>query len=172
MGGLRKKLFLFFFVYFLLFCSLILAVINMDRDRISQNSDVNEFSNVFKVENEVYEKRIEGQKRDQEKSNGWKPSKQFVMTAVILASILDIIIILLWARYENKKRNRVGTFVKKPKLTDKVWFWNVMAMGFVQPRNGRIKINWRNLIIFILTMYVIKKWFFTYVWKEDLSFLY
>ncbi|WP_417898838.1 hypothetical protein ABN702_22675 [Bacillus haimaensis] len=81
----------------------------------------------------------------------WDIPDHIAATAMVLASILDIVIILLWARNENKKREaeEAGIIPIKKRWTDSKWFCSIIAMGVVQPREGRIRINWRNMLLAI-----------------------
>lgn len=172
MGASKKKIALFFFIYVLLFCSLLLAVKSLDVEGIKEESDVSKFSNEFKAELVTYEKKQEVQKQQELESEGWKPSKQFVMTAVIAGSIADIIIVLLWARHVNKKKQNREEGTQNQKIIHQKWFWNIVSMGIVQPKNGKIRIIWRNMIIFIVTMYILKTWFFNHVWKNENAMIF
>jgi hypothetical protein len=149
-----KKLIGFFVVYFLLMASLIGGVIYGKQQPKENNKAVVEVGKSFKEELQGYEKKKE--LREAEISDRWRPSNRFVMIALTASSVLDIIIVLLWARHENKKREG-GTGYDKPRLTDRKWFWNIVVMGIVQPKNNRIKVNWRNLILFMIAMYILKK---------------
>ncbi len=172
MESSKKKIALFFLIYVLLFCSLLLAVKSLDVEGIKEDSDVSKFSNEFKSELAAYEKKQEILKQQELESEGWKPSKQFAMTAVIAASIADIIIVLLWARHVNKKRQNIDEGTQKQKIINQKWFWNIVSMGIVQPRDGKISIIWRNVIIFIVTMYILKSWLFNHVWKNENSMVF
>jgi hypothetical protein len=80
-----------------------------------------------------------------------------VLTAISLSSVLDILIIVIWARHENKKRERDGKgSSSRFKWTEKKWFWSIIAFGITQPNNGRLSINWKNLIIFMVLMSIFK----------------
>ncbi|MCA1320446.1 hypothetical protein LC085_11045 [Bacillus tianshenii] len=103
---------------------------------------------------ETFQVKIEETKKiQQEKVANSKPlwdiPNHIAATAMILASILDIVIILLWARNENKKREaqEAGVIPIKKRWTDSKWFWNIIAMGVVQPKDGRIRIIWRNMLL-------------------------
>lgn len=172
MGTSNKKIALFFLIYVLLFCSLLLAVKSLDVEGIKEESDVREFSNEFKNELATYEKKQEVQEQQNLESEGWKPSKQFAMAAVIAGSIADIIIVLLWARHVNMKRKNIEEGIQKQKIINQKWFWNIVSMGIVQPKNGKIRIIWRNMIIFIITMYILKTWLFNHVWKNENAMIF
>lgn len=161
-----KKKVAFFLLYFVLMASLIFAAVSVP---INSNENVPsvkpELSNSFKEEMRIHEEKV--RQKEIENAGKWEPSKQFVITAIVLASISDIVIILLWARHENKKRE--GSVQTRNRLTDSKWFWNIVAMGIVQPKNNRIVINWKNLIIFVIVMYLLKKVLFEKWWSEDSS---
>ncbi|NLP50071.1 hypothetical protein [Bacillus sp. RO1] len=101
------------------------------------------------------------EKKNEEKAKKeplWDVPNHIAATLLIMASILDIVIILLWARNENRKREaeEAGIIPMKKRWTDSKWFWNIIAIGVVQPKNGRIVVNWRNLIAAGILLTVLK----------------
>ena len=44
----------------------------------------------------------------------------------------------------------------KKRWTDSKWFWHIIALGIVQPKNGRIVVNWRNLLAAFVLLTVLK----------------
>jgi hypothetical protein len=147
----------FFILYLLLMASIVYGVMNSNittgekRESSSSSQKVEEF---FSEEIKLYEKS-KGI-REEEESDKWRPSNRFVMIALTLSSILDIIIVLLWARHENMKREEHPE-PAKPRLTDQKWFWKIVAMGIVQPKNNKLVMNWRNLVLIVTAMYLMKK---------------
>lgn len=158
-----KNLTLLFFVgYLLLMASLIYFAIHYkkdaDLDKIThkQNEVAATFSEEFKAhEEKVKQKKIE-------EANKWKPSKSFIVTAISISSVLDIVVILLWVWHENKKQKGDATSSRK-KWTNQKWFWNVVALGIIQPKNNRMVINWKNLLLFLIVMYFLKTLLFKYL---------
>jgi hypothetical protein len=149
-----KIMTLYFFAgYAFLMISLIYFALNVDLKKVEQAND-HKISETFSKE--IHKAAEKSAQRAAKNEGKWQPSNQFIMTAMIVASILDIIIILLWARYENKKRE--GGVVNPRRITNQKWFWNLIALGIVQPRDGRIVLNWKNLIGVILFMIIIKFW--------------
>lgn len=124
------------------------------RQEAAYKSSTIEIQESFKKEMNVYETRKV--KREAELSERWRPSDRFVIIALTASSILDIVIVLLWARHENRKREGKPQTVK-PRLTDHKWFWNIVTMGIVQPKNNKLVISWRNLVLVIIAMYFVKK---------------
>jgi competence protein ComGC len=152
-----KKAAGFFILYFLLMVSIIAGVTTSNSAKQKKevhSHSVLDIGESFKKEMSVYE--IRKAQREAELSDRWRPSEWFVIIALTASSILDIVIVLLWARHENRKREGKPQTVK-PRLTDRRWFWNIMAMGIDQPKNNKLVINWRNLVLVIIAMYFVKK---------------
>lgn len=148
----------FFLFYFLLMSSIIFGVISSNgpkKELDESKSSIQKFEDTFTTELRVYENKIE--KRNATKSDRWRPSDRFVIIALTLSSILDIVIVLVWARYENRKREGQTDARAKPSLTDRKWFWNIVAMGIIQPKNNKLVLDWRNLIFVVIAMYLMKK---------------
>jgi hypothetical protein len=119
----------------------------------SATTKTSEVSHTFSKEFKIYEeKKLQ---KELESKGKWKPSKSFLIISISIASVLDIVIIVLWAKHENKKRESKDSRDQR-RWTDKKWFWNIVAMGIVQPKNNRIVMNWRNFILFLLSMYLLK----------------
>ncbi|MFD2444691.1 hypothetical protein ACFSO7_12015 [Bacillus sp. CGMCC 1.16607] len=146
----------FFVLYVILIVSLIFFALSYQGNKSESITEVkekkSEVSTTFQKELDSYEeKKLE---KEKEREGKWRPSKRFMIIAISAASVLDVVIIILWARHENKKReNKPST---KKTWTDKKWFWNIVAFGIVQPKNNRIVMNWKNFIIFIICMYLLK----------------
>lgn len=149
-----KKASIYFFAgYAFLMISLIYFALNVNLDEVEQANDY-EVSDTFSEE--LKRAEAKSAQRAAKIEGKWQPSNQFIMIAMISASILDIVIILLWAHYENKKKQ--GGVDNPRRITNKKWFWNFIALGIVQPKDGRIVLNWKNLIGFILLMILLKFW--------------
>jgi hypothetical protein len=163
----RKKIIGFFSLYAILMVSLIMSImlsIDNSKSKSKTIEKTQKISAAFQEEVNKHEVQRKQRIEERKNSNHWQPSKEFAMIAVVSASILDIIIILLWARHENRKRE-VRKDVDR-KWTDRKWFWNIIAMGIVQPKNNRIVLNWRNLFLFIIIMYILKTFLFNHIWEE------
>jgi hypothetical protein len=167
MDNSRKKIIGFFSLYVILMISLVLSVmLSIDNSKSKTIEKPQKISATFQEELNKHEVQRKQKIGESKNSNHWKPSKEFAMIAVVSASILDIFIILLWARHENRKREeRLDVTVRK--WTDRKWFWNIIAMGIVQPKNNRIVLNWRNLVLFIIIMYILKTFLFNHIWEEE-----
>ncbi|MFE7060682.1 hypothetical protein ACFVAD_00855 [Sutcliffiella sp. NPDC057660] len=136
---------------------IILAVIYFaSTTNITIEGNTEKFTDTFQVNIEET-KKIQKEKAATRKPL-WDIPNHIAATAMILASILDIVIILLWARNENKKREaeEAGIIPVKKRWTDSTWFWNIIAMGVVQPKEGRIRIKWRNMILAIALLTGVK----------------
>ncbi|WP_244671245.1 MULTISPECIES: hypothetical protein [Bacillaceae] len=91
------------------------------------------------------------------KENGSHPT--FVITAISIGSCLDIIVVLLWARHENKKK-RDGQFSNPNRLTNKKWFWYLVSMGIVLHKDGKLTFSLKNFIVTIIFLVLLKLWLF------------
>ena len=145
----RKSIIIFFSAYALLLGSLIFFAAQY-RGGEKPKKQTNEISQVFNTEMKKYEE--EKVQKEIASADKWKPSNQFVITAISAASVLDVVIILIWAYFRNKQPDPN----RKSRWTDSKWFWNLIAMGIVQPINGRLKIKWRNLILVIGMLILLK----------------
>ncbi|QFT87988.1 hypothetical protein FIU87_04900 [Bacillus sp. THAF10] len=148
----RKFLFYFFGGYLILMLALIFFSSSTD---LTGKGSKEEFTKSFQ------ESLAHTEKRNEEKAKKeplWDVPNHIAAPILILASILDIAIILLWARNENRKREaqEAGNIQIKKRWSDHKWFWNVIAMGVVQPKNGRIVIVWRNLIAALILLTALK----------------
>jgi hypothetical protein len=161
----KKQVIGFFLLYALLMFSIIFGVTaTPSKTKVDQPPVKSEVAKTFNEELVKYEEK---QKEKAIKEAGkWKPSKQFVATAMIIATVLDIVIILVWAYLQNKKRDSAAT-ESRQRLTDKKWFWNVVAMGIVQPKGRKLVVNWKNLVLFIVVMYFLKKIFIDALFNEQ-----
>lgn len=153
MKNLKKMIIYFFAGYAFLMISLIYFALHVDIQKIEE-ANKHEILDTFSEE--LKKAQDKSEQRAAENEGKWQPSNQFIMTAMIGASILDIVIILLWARYENKKR--AGGTVNPRRITNQKWFWNLIALGIVQPKDGRIVLNWKNFVGVILFMIFLKFW--------------
>ncbi|WP_419887476.1 hypothetical protein ACN6MT_18710 [Neobacillus niacini] len=142
MKKVNKKMALFFTTYFLLMVSMILAVTLVDFKPSKSSVEMPETT--FKQELEKHEKKIAA-KQEEKKKNRWTISRETVMIAVSIGAILDIIIAYIWVRRENRKYDGKESPNKKRWRNSKI-FWNIVAMGVIQPKGKRFVINWFNMI--------------------------
>ncbi|MBT2691125.1 hypothetical protein J7I93_23610 [Bacillus sp. ISL-47] len=150
-----KQIALFFIIYFALLCSLIFSAAAFKPS--FQKEQPAEISSAFSKEIQIQDEK---QKRKATENEGkWQPSKTFIITAISIGSVLDIIIAILWARHENKK-NQESQSYNPNKWTNKKWFWYLVSMGIVLPKNGKLTISWKNLFLTILFLVLLKFWFF------------
>jgi hypothetical protein len=165
----RRKVIGFFLVYAILMASLILGVTTVKKDKATKDTlepPKSEVSQTFQMEMKKYEEKK--QEKERKNADRWKPSKRFVATAIAIASVLDVVIILIWARFENKKRAGQSTAITaKRRWTDQKWFWNVVALGIVQPKNNKIVVNWLNFIVVIVVLYFLKQYIIDRLWGRD-----
>lgn len=141
----RNRVGWFFGLYILLFGSLILGVTFLDFSKEKPNKQQNQVRDIFNEELEKQEKKMQAKQERIKERNKFNVSKEFAMLAVSIAAILDIIIVVLWARHQNRKAgNQIQTSRKR--WTDSNWFWNIIAMGVIQRKENRYVINWVNTI--------------------------
>jgi hypothetical protein len=161
----NKQVIGFFLLYAFLMGSIIYGVTAAQTNNKAEHPPVkSEITQTFNEEMVKYEeKQKEKAIKDAEK---WQPSKKFVATAMIIATILDIVIILVWAYLQNKKADQSSASTKQ-RWIDKKWFWNVVAMGIVQPKDKKLVVNWKNLVLFIVVMYFLKKIFIDSLFNEQ-----
>lgn len=147
---------IFFLIYFCLMVSLVFFAMNYSQmNKQDTYKKTNEVSQAFSKELDRYEEEKKLKETNGE-SKRWKPSRSFVITAIGISSVLDIIIILLWAKHENKKRAGLNVRNRKRKWTNSPRFWKLISMGMLQMKNERIHIYWINTIIVAIVMILLK----------------
>ncbi|MGX6441722.1 hypothetical protein ACWM35_00630 [Neobacillus sp. K501] len=148
-----KHIIYFFGAYFLLMISLIFFAVSYDGAGKASNRS-NEVTSTFNKEMKLYEDRqVQKEFASADTKDRWKPSNPFIISALTLASVLDVVIILIWAKKRNKGTSQKYT---GKRLTDHKWFWNLIAMGIVQPEQGKMVLKWRNMLLFIILMAALK----------------
>lgn len=145
----KKGVALFFLFYVLLLTSIITAVV-LNPVKLNGIESLEVKDTTFAEELKKYEEKRQQEELLKEKEKGWEVSNEFAVTAITIGSILDVVIVLLWARSENRKREGVP-FPDKKRWRDSRMFWNIVAMGVVQPKDNKLKVNWINMIgVFLL----------------------
>lgn len=125
------------------------AIQNLKDTEVTQS-----FEEALKEDNERVEKR-----KAAEDPNKWKPSPAFVLTAISIGAIADIVIVIVWARHENKKREESNTIhVRKKRITDSNLFWWIIGLGIVQRKNNRLIIDWKYIVAYIVLGILLKVW--------------
>ncbi|WP_071394294.1 hypothetical protein [Bacillus tuaregi] len=156
----RNNLTLLFFTgYVFLLISLIAGVMFIDSPIKSESISTALVDSTFKEAIESYETKQEEKKKVQSEPR-WKPSNELVMTAVSIGAVLDIIIIVIWAKYQNRTQ-QASTSSKERKWLYSKLFWNIVALGVIQPKENKLVINWINMIavtifIHLLLYYILK----------------
>ncbi|AST90387.1 MULTISPECIES: hypothetical protein [Sutcliffiella] len=146
----NKVVTLFFSGYFLLLLSLILGVLFFQYERNEEET----INLSFSEELEKYEKEVEVREMELSNSRKWTVSKEFALTAVTIGAILDVVLVVLWAKYENKKKKSPAAFNKK-RWRDSKWFWYIFAFGVIQPKNHKLVINWANMVTLFFLMHLL-----------------
>ncbi|KAA9021071.1 hypothetical protein [Niallia endozanthoxylica] len=135
---------LFFTGYVLLMVSMIAGVTLVDLPNINEGNTVEKVNPTFEEALAAYEQQQAEKKAEQEERK-WKVSNEFVMIAVTIGAVLDVIIIVIWAKTQNRKLKEAKETNKRKWLYSKV-FWNIVALGVIQPKEKQLVINWYNLI--------------------------
>jgi hypothetical protein len=137
----NMKILLFFTTYLLLMVSMIAAVSLIDYK--ASKSKVEIPDTTFKQELEKHEKKVEA--RQEEMKNRWNITNEMVLIAVSIGALLDVIIVYIWVKRENRKMDGKEKSSKKRWRDSKI-FWNIVAMGVIQPKENKYVINWFNMI--------------------------
>ncbi|MBU8855695.1 hypothetical protein BGM24_27640 [Bacillus sp. FJAT-26377] len=120
-------------------------VVFVDFDKTKSPINYVDSSTTFKEELMKHEDKVEENKNKEPEQLLFNVSDEFAIIAVTTGAILDIVIAILWARKENQKLNGKEISSKKRWRDTKI-FWNIVAMGVVQPKNNKYSINWFNMI--------------------------
>lgn len=145
----------FFTIYVVLMASLISAVVFVDFDQLTSSIKQNSESDwTFQKERVMYERSAGDNRHQESKPLLFNVSDEAAIIAVTAGAILDIVIVILWARRENKKieRNEVP---RKKRWRDTKLFWNIVAMGVIQPKDGKYAVNWFNMIGVTILVHVL-----------------
>lgn len=137
---------MFFIIYIALLGSLIFAAVSFTPT--FQQEQPSEISSAFIQKHNQEKKAAENEGK-------WQPSNTFVITAISIGSCLDIIVVLLWARHENKKTKQ-GEFPNPDRLTNKKWFWYLVSMGIVLPKDGKLIFSLKNFILTVIFLVLLK----------------
>ncbi|QOR68101.1 hypothetical protein IM538_08325 [Cytobacillus suaedae] len=132
---------------------------NTPEGTLTNEAKQNEVKQAFSEALKADEERIE-KKKESEDPDKWTPSPGFVLTAVSIGAIADIVIVILWARHENRKREiEDGTnLTRKKRLTDSNLFWWVIGLGIVRKRNDKLIVDWKYVLAYIILGLLLKVW--------------
>lgn len=144
----------FFTGYFLLMISLICIVLFVNSDKTTSPIKNIESNTTFKEELMKHEPKVEENKNKEPKQLLFNVSQEFVIIAVTVGAILDIIIVIIWARKENQKLERKEIPSKKRWRDTKI-FWNIVTFGMIQLKNNKYSINWLNMIGVTILLHVL-----------------
>ncbi|MCM3596107.1 hypothetical protein M4D55_10005 [Metabacillus idriensis] len=142
-----KKTLAFFMIYLALLGWMIFMAVHFTSVKDNKDSTLQ-----FTEELKKYEEK---EKLKEKKTLLFEVSNETAILAVTAGSIADIVIVLLWARRENLKNETNGITAEKSRWRDKKWFWNIVAMGVVQPKNNRIVVNWKNMILMVIIIHIL-----------------
>ena len=144
----------FFTGYVLLMVSLISTAVFVDFDKTTLPIKYIDSNTTFKEELMKHERKVEETKNKEPKQLLFNVSDEFAIIAVTGGAILDIVIVILWARKENQ-RLEGKEIPSKKRWRDTKIFWNIVAMGVVQPKNNKYSINWFNMIGVTILLHVL-----------------
>lgn len=144
----------FFTGYVLMMVSLISTVAFVDFDKTTSPIKISESNTTFKDELIKHERKVEEKKNKEPKQILFTVSDEFAIIAVSIGAILDIVIVILWARKENQKLEG-REITSKRRWRDTKIFWNIVAMGVVQPTNNKYSINRINMISVSILLHVL-----------------
>ena len=156
MGQSTKMTIGFFVGYFLLMMSLIgfAVFINSNNTPTTLPLQNTEPTTTFQEDLTKEELLEEENKNEEQKKSSSKVSEKFLIIAVSIAAVLDIIIVVLWARKENKKLSGKENSDKKRWRDTKI-FWKIVTMGMIQLKNNKYSINWLNVIVITILLHVL-----------------
>ncbi|MDF2856254.1 MAG: hypothetical protein K0Q87_2105 [Neobacillus sp.] len=156
-----KKTLLFFLGYAVLMVSLIFSGIYFSNANLSSTNpiiqqnksdtekSIKDFKEAFKTSETVVKKPI--------KEDKWKPSSTFLIIAISIASVIDLVIILLFVKYENRKKELAKQgIIQKNRITDSNWFWWVIGLGVLKKTENQLKVNWKLFISYSLLLLGVK----------------
>lgn len=151
-----KKGFLFANIYVTVMISLIFSGIFVSKQDIDIDIDIPKPYQIEKVEQEVVVEEAKPIETNEE-SERWEPSKPFLIAAISIASVLDLLIILLWVKYDKKKRMLAEQgIVQKKSITDSKWFLWVVGLGILKKENDRLVVNWKLFISYFIILIAVK----------------
>jgi hypothetical protein len=156
-----NKTLLFFLGYAVLMVSLIFSGIYFSKlnlsttspgiqpNNVDQEKSISVFKEAFKTSETVENTPI--------KEDNWKPSSTFVLIAISIASVIDLVIVLLCVKYENRKKEleKLG-IIQKNRITDSNWFWWVIGLGVLKKTENQLKVNWKLFITYSLFLLGVK----------------
>ena len=146
----KKKTAVFFALYAGLMAWLILMAVNFTTVKEQKTDFAGEFAEQVKVQEA---KREEEKKR--EDMPLWEVSDRTAIIAVTAGAIADILVVLWWARRENRRMDEKQDVPAKKRWRDSKWFWYIAAMGVIQPSGSRYIINWKNMIASAVLIHVL-----------------
>lgn len=117
-------------------------------EKLTRQNEVKQaFDEALKAEEERIEKKKESEDPDK-----WTPSPGFVLTAISIGAVADIVIVIWWARHENRKRElEAGTnLARKRRLTDSSLFWWVIGLGIVRKKNEKLIVDWKYVVAYLI----------------------
>ncbi|WP_077617101.1 hypothetical protein [Bacillus sinesaloumensis] len=127
---------------------------------IDNNKEKSEFTQSFKEALREDKERTEKKKLEENNNNRWNPSPTFILVAVSVGAVADIVIVILWARHENRKNQDMGleSRQRKKRITDSTIFWWIIGLGVVQKRHEKLVVDWRYVIAYIVIGFALKFW--------------
>ncbi|KAA0544638.1 hypothetical protein FZW96_19715 [Bacillus sp. BGMRC 2118] len=135
------------------------ATFDVPKDPMIEKAKQSEVSASFEEALKKDEERVR-EIRETKDPNKWEPSPTFVITAVSLGAIADIIIVILWARHENRKRALEAdqNTKRKKSITDSNLFWWIIGMGIVRRKHEKLIVDWKYVALYIILGILLKVW--------------
>lgn len=144
----------FFMGYVVLLVSFVSVIALVDFNNVTSPVKQSESNTTFTEELMKHERKVEEDKNKEPKELLFNVSDEFAIIAVTAGAILDIVIAILWARKENQKSEE-KEISSKQRWRDTKIFWNIVAMGVIQPKNNKYSINWFNMIGVTILLHVL-----------------
>lgn len=157
MNQIQIRRYGFVFGYIILMTSIIGAIFFADfNSSISPNLERESTSKRLPVETESAPPSFEEETTFESNDLLFGISNELAVFIISFGAILDVVIVIWWASRENKKtEQQSGELRHKRRWRESKWFWNIVAMGVIQPNDQRYKINWLNLIFVTLLIHTL-----------------
>ncbi|MFT4415864.1 hypothetical protein ACLM5H_18555 [Fredinandcohnia humi] len=157
--GLLFALAYVFFILLAVGIGMYYSTFDIKENKMITDAKQSEVTQSFDEALKADQERVEKKKADED-PNKWKPSPAFVLIAISIGAIADIVIVILWARHENKKRaqENKANLPRKKRMTDSNVFWWVIGLGIVRKRNDRLIIDWKYVAVYLILGLLLKVW--------------
>lgn len=157
MNQIQMRRYGFVFGYIIVMISIIGAIFFADfNSSISPNLERESISKQLPVETESAPPSFEEETTLESNDLLFGISNELAVFIISFGAILDVVLVIWWASRENKKSEQQSEKLRqKRRWRDSKWFWNIVAMGVIQPNAQRYKINWLNLVFVTVFIHVL-----------------